>query len=128
MLAPTPSTTPGCWADALRSYTHVVRIDPSNKDAWLDLAETRMEAGLRAEALEAFSQVIRLDPTSSEAHLRQAWALASVGQRESAVRSFRRAAELDPERAEEIRRAYPDMIGGDARSGGFRGTAGGDRS
>jgi len=83
---------------------------------------------LRAEALDAFSQVVQLDPTSSEAHLRQAWALASIGQRESAVRSFRRAAELDPSRAEEIRRAYPDLMGGDTRTGGLgRGTAGDER-
>ena len=70
--------------------------------------------------------MIRLDPTSSEAHLRQAWALASVGQRESAVRSFRRAAELDPSRAEEIRRAYPDLMSGPSGLG--RGTAGDERA
>ena len=114
--APTPSTTPAVSPSRSSRTSASSRWTRDNKDAWMDLAETRLEAGLRDEALDAFGQVVRLDPTSSEAHLRQAWALASLGQRESAVRSFRRAAELDPSRADEMQRAYPDLWG-DARRG-----------
>jgi len=95
-------------------------LDKENAEAWLDLAETRLESGLIGEALEAYGQVLRLKPAASEVHLRRAQVLASVGQRESAERALDRACELEPIRSEEFRSAYGE-VWGVARSGGHQG-------
>jgi predicted Zn-dependent protease len=88
-----------------------VHLSPDSRDAWVDYAETLLEARRPHDALEAFRRAASLEPGNAGTYFQQAKALFALGRREESVRSLKTAFLLDPSKRDEFAHAYPEMYG-----------------
>src|SRR5207249_4173925 len=80
------------WQEAADEYQIVLALDPTDRDALLNLAGTLTRLGRTEEAKRHYEEALRLDPASIEALNNQAWLLATSG--DPKLRDGARAVEL----------------------------------
>ncbi|MDX9856598.1 MAG: tetratricopeptide repeat protein [candidate division Zixibacteria bacterium] len=56
----------GKYETAIRAYSQLTTIDPSNKDAWLTLGDAHLQLRQFGPAIPAYEKVIELDPNNRE--------------------------------------------------------------
>jgi len=81
---------------AIEILSDVVADDPSNGEAWRDLAVCYLEMRKPSLALEALNRALASIPSDSMTHYLLGHAYGSTGQLEQAAACYRRALEIDP--------------------------------
>ena len=88
----------------------VVKLDPENRDAWLDYAETLFKSSRMEEALEAYGSALSLKPDCAGAYVQQAKALLALGRSEESLRSLKMAFVIDPKKKDEWQTSWPELL------------------
>jgi tetratricopeptide (TPR) repeat protein len=84
--------------EALPLLREVVKKEPNNVDAWVDLASCYAERGFYAEASKALDKALEHEPEDVMANYRLASLHAMQEQLEDALTPLRKALSLDPVR------------------------------
>ena len=83
-------------ADAIRTFNHLLQIDPGNGLAWENLGTTQLQAKDVKGAETSLRRAIQIDPSLSGAYTALGVVLAQTGHRDEAIAAWKRALELDP--------------------------------
>jgi arylsulfatase A-like enzyme/Tfp pilus assembly protein PilF len=89
-------TLAGRNAEAARTFTRLLQIDPNNAVAHENLGVARLQARDLKGAEASLRKALELDPTRSGAHTALGVVLASTNRTDEAIASWRRALALDP--------------------------------
>ena len=84
------------FADAERTVSRIIEIDPTIHDAWVIYGTLKQILQKHAEAEEAFRKAIALDPKDADTWLGLGLTLARQDRNEEAISALRNATELDP--------------------------------
>lgn len=84
-------------AEALQQFEAAVALDPSDAEAWTNLAALRGSAGDSRGALEAAEHAVAAAPDEARGHGNLALALASLGRQDEALAAWRTALRLEPD-------------------------------
>ncbi len=90
----------GLLEKAISTLRHVVRLEPANAGAWLELGLYQQKAGEPAAAIEAYLRSLALDPQNASAHTHLGAVLQQEGDLDGAAEQFARAVALDPSSAD----------------------------
>ncbi len=82
--------------EALPLFAEAARLDPSNADAFYNMANVLCRTGRYPEAAPAYVAALRLTPTDPDIHNNLGYVLEQLGQRRQAFRQYQLALELDP--------------------------------
>jgi tetratricopeptide (TPR) repeat protein len=89
-------TLAGRTADAARTYTRLLQIDPRNALAYENLGVAQLQARDLRSAEASLRKAIDLDPTLAGAHTALGVVLASTNRPAAAIDAWKRALALDP--------------------------------
>ncbi len=90
----------GKLAEALRSFNHVIELNPMFAKAYSNRATLHVQAGNLDLAIHDYKKACSLDNQMLHAHLGLGRAYHQLGKREAALKSLNQAIELDPENPE----------------------------
>jgi arylsulfatase A-like enzyme/Flp pilus assembly protein TadD len=82
--------------DAIRTFTHLLEIDPKSALAYQDLGTAQLQAKDLRNAESSLRRAIQLDPSLSGAYTALGVVLASTGRAPEAVDAWKKALALDP--------------------------------
>ena len=83
-------------ADAVRTFTRLLEIDPANAVGYQDLGTAQLQMKDVKSAEASLRRAIELDPTLAGAYTTLGVVLASTGRRFEAIDAWKRALQLDP--------------------------------
>src|SRR4029078_12744054 len=83
-------------ADAIRTFTRLLQIEPGNGLAWENLGTTQLQAKDVKGAEATLRSGIRMDPSLSGAYTALGVVLAQTGRRDEAIAAWKRALGVDP--------------------------------
>jgi len=83
--------------DAIRTFRHVLELDPKNPLAWQDLGTAQLQAKSLGDAEVSLRRAIELDPSRSGAYTVLGVVLAATGRKTDAIAAWQRAVSLDPQ-------------------------------
>ncbi|GEM_PF-4948722 len=86
----------GNYAEAIRLYNKVLRLDPKNRKALLNLATIYYQIGEREKARELFIKLLKIDPRNPHVLNNLGVICMEKGNCSSAVYYFDRALRIDP--------------------------------
>ncbi len=86
----------GKYAEAARRFASATALAPSNKDAWLALANAKLELAEIAGAKRAAQRVLRIDKNASQAHLILGTINQEEGSKEAAIEHYDKYLSLSP--------------------------------
>ncbi|MDJ1170147.1 tetratricopeptide repeat protein [Roseofilum sp. BLCC_M154] len=87
----------GNYAQAELIWLRVIREDPDNSGAHINLGNALRNQGKLTEAVQSYRRALQLDPEFAGAHNNLGNALRDQGKLTEAEQSYRRALQLDPE-------------------------------
>ena len=85
----------------------VLKLDPSNAEAWYDYGDTLGEMGMFFKALEVLEESIKLSPKFGPSHYSRGKVLLMLGDTEGAIESMKTAFEFEPELKELFKSEFP---------------------
>ena len=109
MLAAKTWTQGRVYRDEITLFQHIVSVNPSARDAHLNLASALATAGRLEESAAASRIALEQRPDSAKAHTNLGRALAGLGRFEEAEEALRKARELDA-RDEDIVQNTAEML------------------
>ena len=83
-------------ADAIRTFQHLLAIDPKSALAWQDLGTAQLQAKDFKIAEASLRRAIELDPSVAGAYTALGVVLATTGRTQEAIDAWKRALALDP--------------------------------
>ncbi len=95
---------------AIERVNQSIAINPNQPGALNNLGNMLAEEERYEEAIDAYERAIHLNSENAKAHFHLGHVFDLVNRKLDAIKTYTRAAELDPSRADEFRRAYPDML------------------
>ena len=95
----------GRWEESEGGYQRVLKLNPVNAEAWLELTWVRAELGKTKAALEAAHTAAQLMPEHAEAWLNLAACLVEADEFDTALEALEEAERLEPDnpRVSELR-------------------------
>ena len=90
----------GRYDEAIKSYSHALRIDPSYALAHNNLGNVFQENGAFIAAIESYQRAINLRPDYAEGYSNLGAAFQQKGELDLALENYHRAIQLKPESAE----------------------------
>ena len=85
----------GRHRDALRTFEHLVAVDPNNGLAYENIGTAQLQAKDLEGAETSLRRAIAIDPSLAGAHTALGVVLASTGRKPDAIEAWKRAVELD---------------------------------
>jgi superkiller protein 3 len=82
-------------ADALRTFKHVLDVDPTNGLAWQNIGTIELRAGDRAAAESSLRRALSIDDTLPGAHTTLGVVLSQTARKAEAIEMWKKAVELD---------------------------------
>jgi len=90
--------------DAVRTFTHLLALDPNNALAYENLGTAQLQGKDYRGAESSLRRAVRLDPSLAGAYTALGVVLASTGRKAEAIDAWKRAADLgDPNAAANLR-------------------------
>jgi tetratricopeptide (TPR) repeat protein len=87
----------GQYPEALPYLEKAVAADPSNSDAWHNLAVTYQKLGRNEDALRILDRLTRAHGSEKTYHYSRGSVLRALAKKGDALKAFKRAVEIDPE-------------------------------
>ena len=98
--APAPSgPDPIEAASKIQTLKDILKKDPKNLSAWVDLGNLHFDMKQPKEAIEAYSQYLTVKPDNPDVRTDMGIMYRNLGQFDRAIEEFRKAAQSDPTHA-----------------------------
>jgi len=98
--APTPQgPSPTEVASKVQTLKEIVKKDPKNLPAWVELGNLYFDTDQPKEAIEAYSQYLAVKPDNPDVRTDMGIMYRKLGQFDRALEEFRKAAQSDPKHA-----------------------------
>jgi cytochrome c-type biogenesis protein CcmH/NrfG len=97
--APAPAAPPRDSIEAasqIQTLKEIVKKDPKNLPAWVELGNLYFDTGQPKEAIEAYSQYLAIKPNNADVRTDMGIMYRKLGQFDRAIEEFRKAAQSDP--------------------------------
>jgi len=91
-----PGPSPLEVASKIQALKEIVKKDPKNLPAWVELGNLYFDSDQPKEALEAYSQYLAVKPDNPDVRTDMGIMYRKLGQFDRAIEEFRRAAQSDP--------------------------------
>ncbi len=101
-MAPTPAPSgpdPIEAASKIQTIKDILKKDPKNLSAWVDLGNLYFDMNQPKEAIEAYSQYLAVKPNNPDVRTDMGIMYRNLGQFDRAIEEFRKAAQSDPTHA-----------------------------
>lgn len=96
-LAPAPKgPDPLESASKIKTLKEIVKNDPKNLPAWVELGNLYFDTDQPKEAIEAYSQYLAIKPNNADVRTDMGIMYRKLGQFDKAIEEFRKAAQSDP--------------------------------
>ncbi len=98
-IAPVPAPSgpsPLEVASKIQTLKGIVKKDPKNVPAWVELGNLYFDSGQPKEAIEAYSQYLAVKPDNADVRTDMAIMYRNLGDFDRALQEFRKAAQSDP--------------------------------
>jgi tetratricopeptide (TPR) repeat protein len=95
MPAP-PGPSPLEVAGKIQALKDILKKDPKNLSAWVELGDLYFDSDQPREAIEAYSQYLALKPDNSDIRTDMGIMFRKLGDFDQALKEFRMAAQSDP--------------------------------
>ena len=83
-------------ASQIKTLKEIVKKDPKNLPAWVELGNLYFDTDQPKEAIEAYSQYLAVKPDNPDVRTDMGIMYRKVGQFDRAIEEFRKAAQSDP--------------------------------
>jgi tetratricopeptide (TPR) repeat protein len=91
-----PGPSPLEVASKIQALKEIVKKDPKNLPAWVELGNLYFDSDQPKEAIEAYSQYLAVKPDNPDVRTDMGIMYRKLGQFDRAIEEFRRAAQSDP--------------------------------
>jgi cytochrome c-type biogenesis protein CcmH/NrfG len=91
-----PGPSPLEVASKIQALKEIVKKDPKNLPAWVELGNLYFDSDQPKEALQAYSQYLAVKPDNPDVRTDMGIMYRKLGQFDRAIEEFRRAAQSDP--------------------------------
>ena len=101
-MAPTPAPSgpdPIEAASKIQTLKDILKKDPKNLSAWVELGNLYFDMNQPKEAIEAYSQYLAVKPDNPDVRTDMGIMYRNLGQFDRAIEEFRKAAQIDPKHA-----------------------------
>ena len=95
MPAP-PGPSPLEVASKIETLKEIVRKDPKNLPAWVELGNLYFDSNQPKEAIETYSQYLAIKPDNADVRTDMAIMYRNLGEMDRALEQFQKAAQSDP--------------------------------
>ena len=95
MPAP-PGPSPLEVASKIETLKEIVKKDPKNLSAWVELGNLYYDANQPKEAIETYSQYLAITPDNADVRTDMAIMYRNLGEMDLALEQFQKAAQSDP--------------------------------
>lgn len=95
--------------ESIPHYREVIRLEPTNEVAYVDMATAYYRLGRYPEAIQAFQRALELKPNDIKARAFLAVTLFIQGDREAAQKQYRKVQELNPNIASELLKSLAEL-------------------
>ena len=89
----------GDSAAAIKAFTHSIRLDPNDVDAYVARASAYQQRGQFDKAIEDSSQAIRIAPKNADGYDQRAYAYLTLGKIDQALADYDEMLRLNPKNA-----------------------------
>jgi len=83
-------------ASKIQSLKEIVKKDPKNLPAWIELGNLYFDSGQPKEAIEAYRQYLTVKPDNSDVRTDMGIMYRALGEFDRAIEEFKKAAQSDP--------------------------------
>ena len=83
-------------ASQIQTLKEIVKKDPKNLPAWVELGNLYFDTDQPKEAIEAYSQYLAIKPNNADVRTDMGIMYRKLGQFDKAIEEFRKAAQSDP--------------------------------
>ncbi len=83
-------------ASKLQSLKEIVKKDPKNLPAWIELGNLYFDSGQPKEAIEAYRQYLAVKPDNADVRTDMGIMYRALGEFDRAIEEFKKAAQSDP--------------------------------
>jgi tetratricopeptide (TPR) repeat protein len=83
-------------ASQIKTLKEIVKKDPKNLPAWVELGNLYFDTDQHKEAIEAYSQYLAVKPNNPDVRTDMGIMYRKLGQFDRAIEEFRKAAQSDP--------------------------------
>jgi tetratricopeptide (TPR) repeat protein len=83
-------------ASKIQSLKDIVKKDPKNLSAWVELGNLYFDSGQPKEAIEAYRQYLAIKPDNSDVRTDMGIMYRALGEFDRAIEEFKKAAQSDP--------------------------------
>lgn len=83
-------------ASQIQTLKEIVKKDPKNLPAWVELGNLYFDTDQPKEAIEAYSQYLAIKPNNADVRTDMGIMYRKLGQFDKAIEEFRKAAQNDP--------------------------------
>jgi cytochrome c-type biogenesis protein CcmH/NrfG len=98
--APTPPARDSVEvASQIQTLKEIVKKDPKNLPAWVELGNLYFDSDRPKEAIEAYSRYLAVKPDNPDVRTDMGIMYRKMGQFDKALEEFRKAAQIDPKHA-----------------------------
>ena len=80
----------------VESLKEILKKDPKNLPAWVDLGNLYFDSGQPKEAIEAYSQYLAIKPNNADVRTDMGIMYRGIGDFDRAIEEFKKAAQNDP--------------------------------
>jgi Tfp pilus assembly protein PilF len=94
-----PGPSPREVASKIETLKDIVKKDPKNLPAWVELGNLYFDRNQPKEAIEAYSQYLAVKPDNPDVRTDMGIMLRALGQFDRAIEEFRKASQSDPKHA-----------------------------
>jgi tetratricopeptide (TPR) repeat protein len=98
-MAPMPAPqgpTPAEVASKIQTLKDIVKKDPKNLSAWVEIGNLYFDSNQPKEAIEAYNQYLAIKPDNPDVRTDLGIMYRNLGQFDKALEEFRKAAQIDP--------------------------------
>jgi len=91
-----PGPSPADLSLKIQTLKDIVKKDPKNLPAWVELGNLYFDSDQHREAIEAYSQYLAIKPDNPDVRTDMGIMFRKVGEFDRALEEFKRAAQSDP--------------------------------
>ncbi len=94
--APPPGPSPAEVASKIDALKEIVKKDPKNLSAWVELGNLYFDSNQPQEAIKAYTEYLKIKPDSADVRTDLGIMYRNAGEIDKAIDEFKKAAQIDP--------------------------------
>ena len=94
--APPPGPTPAELTAKIDPLKEILKKDPKNLSAWLELGNLYFDSNQPQEAVKAYTEYLKIKPDNADVRTDLGIMYRNVGEIDKAIEEFKKAGQIDP--------------------------------